>query len=117
MNTGYRPANDTAHAHDAADLYNTAGIDWPVSADETRRAYGYIGARRVAADIDIWHAPNVAPKLKTQGIRPGDRIDTWAGVGTVTRVGSIAGFATFDNSHDERRWEISEVREIIPTHD
>ena len=79
----------------------------PISADETFREYGRAG-RRFPAPF-LWSL--VRPASKTAGIVVGGKIRTWRGVGTVTRVGTIAGFYMLDGR--EQRWEIESVREII----
>ena len=79
----------------------------PISADETLREYGRAG-RRVGAP-SIWRL--VRPATKTAGIVVGGRIRTWRGIGTVTRVGTIAGFYTLNGR--EERWDIESVQEII----
>jgi hypothetical protein len=54
-----RAANDLVVAENAQRLERDTGIDWPVSGDETRRGYGYIGMRRVAQSINIWDTANL----------------------------------------------------------
>lgn len=82
---------------------------YPVSADETWREYG----RDHRHDMrPLWRSPGVMPKHPTEGIRIGAEIVTYAGRGTVTRVGTIAGWYMLNGQ--EQRWEISQVRRIIP---
>lgn len=102
------PANELVNAIDA----NNTPVDWPVSADESLRAHGYIGLRRARQAVDIWTMPGVKPKRATTGIRVGDTIVTHYGTGVVTRVGSIAGFYEADGIED--RWTIESVLDIIP---
>lgn len=109
-----RAANDRATAVNANELFNSTGIDWPVSGDATTVGYGTIGARRAAQAVHIWGNDGVAPRIKTTGIRVGDTIRTWGGDIVVSRVGTIAGFGYLDGSQNETRWVIGEVLEIIP---
>lgn len=108
--TDERSAHELVSANAATNLWERDAIDWPVSGDETVRDQG----RRVIrqASVDLWHAPGVAPKIKTTGIRVGAVIDTWQGRLTVTRVGSIAGFGIDALSGREVRWEIESVMAI-----
>lgn len=55
---GERAAHAWVTAHAATELYNRDGIDWPVSGDESRLAYGYLMARshRITS---IWSRPGV----------------------------------------------------------
>lgn len=46
------PAGATS-AGMATRLVNDTGVDYPVSGDETLRAYGYVGIRQ--RHVNIWH--------------------------------------------------------------
>ena len=110
--TDERSAHEHVSAGAATNLWERDAVDWPVSGDETVRYQGRRAIRQ--ASVDLWHAPSVAPKIKTTGIRVGDVIDTWQGRLTVTRVGSIAGFGIDALSGREVRWEIESVTAIHP---
>lgn len=107
-----RPAHIDVTADSATSLYAANGVDWPVSGDETVRALGYVAVRR--ATVNLWHLPSVRPKHPTTGIRPGDRITAHGVTGTVTRVGTIAGWMTPDGDDHETRWEAWGVSVIMP---
>ena len=111
--TTYRPTNQrAANQHvtpvDANALFTTDGIDWPVSADETLRAFGYMARKTTSM---LWDSPGIRSQRKTEGIRVGGSIRTYAGIGVVTRVGTEAGWYMLDGV--ETRWTIWEVREIL----
>ena len=110
--TDERPAHDLVSVDEATNLWERDCSDWPVSGDESMRDLG----RRVIrqSTVDLWHGPNVAPKIKTAGIRVGDVIDTWQGRLTVTRVGTIAGFGIEAMGGREVRWSIESVTAIHP---
>lgn len=110
-------AADLPDLHD--DEYGYLGYpelltDYPVSGDATLTGYGTINARRVgwARASQLWRGPKVRPDRLTEGIREGDDITTWQGRGTVTRVGTIAGWMMLGGK--EVRWEFSEVHNIHP---
>lgn len=84
--------------------------NYPVSADETLRAHGYLAMRSTM--VDLWSMPGVRPKVVTTGIRVGDTIRTGYGTGVVTRVGTIAGWFMLNGR--EERWENWEVDRIFP---
>lgn len=110
--TDERSAHERVSTDAATNLWERDAVDWPVSGDETVR---YQGRRAVQqACVNLWHAPGVAPKVKTTGIRVGDAIDTWQGRLTVTRVGSIAGYGIEAMGGREVRWEIESVTAIHP---
>ena len=109
--TDERSAHEHVSVDAATNLWERDAVDWPVSGDESMRDLGRRAIRQSA--VDLWHAPNVAPKIKTAGIRVGDLIDTWQGRLTVTRVGTIAGFGT-DESGCEVRWAVESVTAIHP---
>ena len=105
-------AHDLVSADDATNVWQRDAVDWPVSGDESMR---YLGRRTIRQGaVDLWHGPNVAPKIKTTGIRVGDVIDTWQGRLTVTRVGSIAGFGIEALGGREVRWAVESVTAINP---
>ncbi len=110
--TDERSAHELVSPDAATNLWERDAVDWPVSGDETVRYQGRRAIRQ--ATVDLWHAPGVAPKIKTTGIRVGDVIDTWQGRLTVTRVGTVAGFGTDERSAHEVRWDIESVRAINP---
>lgn len=58
IHLGERAAHDTISAHTADGFYRNSGIDWPVSGDETRLAYGYRMARSYRV-TSIWGRPGV----------------------------------------------------------
>jgi hypothetical protein len=97
-----------AHRIVTADAAQSTPVDWPVSGDETIRQYGRDGRRDMRP---LWSAPGVKPESATEGIRVGSQIVTYDGTGTVTRVGSIAGFYMLNGT--EQRWEIERVIEIL----
>ena len=106
-----RAAHDTVTAHTADTFHRDSGIDWPVSGDETRLAYGYRMARshRVTS---IWERPGVRPMGETYGIIPGCTIELCDGTElTVTRVGTLAGFGT-DSHGIETPWNIDDVLHV-----
>lgn len=109
--TDERSALEVVSADATTNLWRRDAVDWPVSGDETMRYQGRCAVQR--ATVDLWHAPGVAPKIKTAGIRVGAVIDTWQGRLTVTRVGTIAGFG-LDESGREVRWDIESVTAINP---
>lgn len=110
--TDERSAHELVSADDATNLWKRDAVDWPVSGDETMR---YLGRRAIQqSTIDLWHAPSVAPRIKTTGIRVGDIIDTWYGRLKVTHVGTVAGFGIDTRSGREVRWDVESVTAINP---
>ena len=55
---GEREAHNTVTAQAASDLYRSNGIDWPVSGDATRIAWGKRGSASVAKRVNIWQTAN-----------------------------------------------------------
>lgn len=104
----------TLSLHDVSVAYPSGcETGWPVSGDELIRAYGYRG-RREAFKKSIWTFPGVAPKRATQGIVRGSVITLSNGLtGTVTHVGSIAGWMLTEGDGASRRWEAFEVVRVV----
>lgn len=48
------PAHDEVSADAAHLLYESQGIDWPVSGDDTVMYYGVVLSRRAARRVSIW---------------------------------------------------------------
>ena len=55
---GEREAHETVTAQAANDLYRSNGIDWPVSGDATRVAWGKRGSAATARRVNIWQTAN-----------------------------------------------------------
>lgn len=53
------PANDEVSTDTAHLLFESQGIDWPVSGDDTVMHYGVVPSRRAARRVNIWNGTGV----------------------------------------------------------
>lgn len=49
-----RNAHATVTIQAATNLFNSDGVDWPVSGDESKLAFGYYGMRQAGKSVNIW---------------------------------------------------------------
>lgn len=108
--------DDECYDYDCDGTYDDWGIDvhdYPVSGDETTREYGRYGRRMT---VNLWRAPNVAPKHATAGIVKGGKVELWGGrIVTVSRIGTVSGF--YDDNGTERPLYMHSIKAILPRHE